>query len=213
MLRYLLAALLIVAPAAAQITGCPTSFVYDPTKPGQLMLCDPVPAPGPACVLSVAGSSTLCRINGILNISENALPFHPLYVAPVDVFKFVAPTNILVSPLTSYYLGSLVALGHNPDMVYLAPNACTLGKVVYDARMSGALKTPITISMWDVTQNVLIPNSSVVQTWTGVTVETVAAPAFAVAANDQLQVRFTMPAGVPAGFYINMTITAYCTDL
>lgn len=176
-----------------------------------MTLCDPVP-PGPACTVSAADASTLCRINGTINLSENGSAFRPLFVAPVDVFKFVAPTNIVVSPTTTYYLGSLVALGHNPDMVYLAPNACTLKKVVYDARMSGALKTPVTISMWDVTQNVQIPNSAVTQTWTGIAIETVASPEFAVAANDQLQVRFTMPAGVPAGFYINMTVTAYCAD-
>lgn len=210
MFRLLLATLLIASSAVAQTT-CSSSFSFNQKLPGQLTLCDPVP-PGPACQVSIAGASTLCRINNTINISENGFPFHPLYVAPVDVFKLVAPTNIVVSPTTTYYLGSLVALGHNPDMVYLAPNACSLNRVVYDARMSGSLKTPITIAMWDVTQNMLIPNSSVTQTWTGVTVESVATPVFAVAANDQLQVRFTMPAGVPAGFYINMTVTAYCTD-
>lgn len=211
MLRRLLAALLFSAPAIAQTVSCPASFIFDQTIPGQVTLCDPIP-PGPACLISAIGASTLCRINGTINISENKSAFRPLFVLPVEVFKFVAPTNIVVSPTTTYYLGALVALGHNPDMVYLAPNACTLKKVVYDARMSGSLKTPVTISMWDVTQNVQIPNSAVTQTWTGVAIETVAAPAFEVAANDQLQVRFTMPAGVPAGFYINMTVTAYCTD-
>lgn len=216
--RLLLATLLIAAPALAQTNTCVNTSPFDPTKPGQLTLCDPAPATGPSCMLSVAatatspGSSTLCRVGGVMNISENALPFHPLYVAPVDVFKFVAPSNVVVSPTTSYYLGSLVALGHNPDMVYLAPNACSLNKVVYDARMSGSLSTPITISMWDVTQNKAIPDSAVTQTWKGVTVESVATPGFAVAASDQLQVRFSMPAGVPGGFYINMTVTAYCTD-
>lgn len=199
------------AHVSVPATGCSTSSTFDPTLPGQLFLCDPVP-PGPTCILSVAGSSTLCRINGTVNISENALPFHPLYVAPVDVFKFVAPSNVPVSSKTSYYLGSLVALGHNPDMVYLVPNACTLSKIVYDTRASGALQTPITISMWDVTQNLQISNSAVTQTWKGVEVQTVATPAFAVAANDELQVRFTMPPGVPTGYYMNMTVTAYCTD-
>jgi len=187
---------------------------FSSSDPGQAIFCDGTPA----CVLSAAatsttpGSSTLCRSNGILQISENGSSFRQLFNAPVDVFKFVAPTNIVVSPTTTYYLGSLVALGHNPDMVYLAPNACSLNRVVYDARMSGGLSTPITIQMWDITQGIAIPNSAVTQTWTGVTVESVASPSFPVNANDQLQVRFFMPAGVPSGFYINMTVTAYCTD-
>lgn len=191
---------------------CPATATFDPTKPGQLTICDPTSPSTTACILSQPGSTTLCRINGTINISENGNPFRVLFNAPVDVFKFVAPTNIVVSPTTSYYLGSLVALGHNPDMVYLVPNNCNLTKIVYDARMSGALTTPITISMWDLEDKSQVPDSAVTQTWTGVTVESVATMNWPILGGDHLQVRFTMPAGVPAGFYINMTVTAYCVD-
>lgn len=199
------------AQAPAPTGGCSANATFDPTLPGQLTLCDPVP-PGPACILSIAGASTLCRINGTINLSENGAPFHPLYVAPVEVFRFYAPTNLVIGPSTAIYIGTLIAGGHNPDMVYLALNACTLTKVVYDTRTNGAVTTPVTMSLWDVTQNVAIPNAATTQTWNGWVQETVAAPTFAVAANDQLQVRFSTPKTLPPGFYLNLTVTAYCTD-
>lgn len=208
---FRIAALLLLSiPAVAQT--CTQTTTFNPAIQGQVNVCDAVPPTTTACLVSVAGESSLCRVNGVLNISENGLPYVPLFRAPVDVFKFLAPTNIVVSPTTTYYLGSLVALGHSPDMVMLAPSACTLNKIVYDARMSDALKTPITLSMWDMTSGIQIPNSAVTQTWSGVTVESIATPGFAVAANDQLQVRFFMPAGVPGGYYINLTVTAYCAE-
>lgn len=155
---------------------------------------------------------TVAVVDGVPSGPSNTADLAVFPSSPVDVFRFAAPSNVGVSSSTAYFLGSLAALGHHPDMVYLAPNACILNKVIYDTRASGALAAPVTISMWDVTQNIVIPGSAVTQTWTGSSVETVVAPGFAVAANDQLQVRFSMPAGVPAGFYLNMTVTAYCQD-
>lgn len=211
MRRILLATLLIVSSAAAQTATCSNQSAFDPTKPGQVTICDPVP-PGPACLVSSPGSSTVCRINGVANISENGSAFRPLFSPPVDVFRFYAPTNLPLTASTSYYIGSLIAGGHNPDMVYMVPNACTLTKVVYDTRSSGPLSGGIAISLWNVTKNIAIPNASTTQSWTSWSVETVATPSFALLAGDQLQVRLTMPSTLPKGFYANMTVTAYCID-
>lgn len=212
MLARLAAVLLFSLPALSQTATCTPPSTFDPTIPGQVTVCDPVPPSTAACLVSAPGASSLCRINGVINLSENGSAFRPLFNPPVDVFKFVAPTNIVVSPSTTYYLGSLVALGHNPDMVYLVPNSCTLTKIVYDARMSGAQKTPISISMWNVEDKDTVPNSTVSQTWTGVAVESVVTPNWPILAGDHLQIRFTMPATSPVGFYLNMTVTAYCAD-